>query len=102
MRYFPLTILWKLIRMDAGRIDYDLRLQGTVFRKQTVAAVYFFNLLYFCVKPEFHSVFTGIFRIRDIQQEGADHPRGRRPQGRCHFICQVWLHGMGFFPVQDL
>ena len=55
----------------------------------------------FCVKLKFHPIFTGILCQCQIESKGTHNACRWCIQCCTHFRCQIRLHLMNFFPVQD-
>ena len=57
----------EFVCINAGRIHHIFCLEHTLICVNFPDTILFFQFLYFCIKFEFHTIFTGIFCHRNIQ-----------------------------------
>ena len=68
----------KQITVDARRIHHIPALQHALVCLQPIIPIRILNMENLCLKPEFHTVDTGVFSQGDGHEKGADNTARRR------------------------
>ena len=91
----------EFIRRDAGRVDDASAPQFPGICQQLITCRNFGDGQYFRIKPEFHTVFGGVFRQGDVHTEGAYDTARRGMDSGNRLIGYAWFQFMQVFLFQN-